>query len=129
MKEKTVPAKAEPQAVAATREEDRYLRPPVDIYEKEDKLVVICDMPGVSSDQVEVKIDDGILTIQGKTSHKPKGEKIYSEFSLLNFFRQFELPDLINQVKISADLKNGVLALTLPKQEKAKPKQISVKVN
>lgn len=129
MKEKTVPAKTETQGITETREEERFLRPPVDIYEKDDKLVVVCDMPGVQTNDIEVKIDDGILTIQGKTSHSPIGNKTYSEFALMSFYRQFELPELIDQEKISADLKNGVLTITLPKLEKAKPRQISVKVS
>jgi HSP20 family protein len=127
MSEKTVPAKTNGQT-PATREEERYLKPPVDIYEQDSKLVVVCDVPGVRTEDVDVKVDDNILTIQGKTSYKAPAEPGYAEFNLLNFFRQFELPEQIDQEKISADLKNGVLTVQLPKVEKAKPKQIQIKV-
>ncbi len=128
MTEKTIPAKAEAQNVTTTREDERFLKPPVDIYEKADGLVVICDMPGVDRDGIDIKIDNSVLTIQGKVAHAHDADAIYSEFGLMNFFRQFELSEEVDQEKISADLKNGVLTLTLPKVEKAKPKQITVKV-
>ncbi len=128
MTEKTVPAKTQ-KDVPATREEERYLKPPVDIYEKEDKLTVIVDMPGVKQDDVDVRVDDGILTIQGKITHEPPAEDAeYREFKLMNFFRQFELGELIDQEKISAKLTNGVMTLNLPKVEKAQPKQIKINI-
>ena len=128
MTEKTVPAKAQ-KKVPTTREEERYLKPPVDIYEKEDRLTVIVDMPGVNQDDVDIRVDDGILTIQGKVTHDPiTDEAEYREFKLMNFFRQFELGASIDQEKISAKLSNGVMTLKLPKIEKAKPKQIKINV-
>jgi len=128
MTEKTVPVKTEKE-VPATREEERYLKPPVDIYETDKELVVVTDMPGVGQDNVDVGVDNNILTISGKVKHEACGDECYREFSLLNYFRQFELSEEVAQDKISAGLKNGVLTITLPKVEKAKPKQITVKVN
>jgi HSP20 family protein len=127
MTEKTIPVKSE-KDVATTREEERYLRPPVDIYETDDGLTVLCDMPGVNNENIDVNIDDNILTIQGRTEVESKGEPIYSEFNLANFFRQFELSEYVDQEKIAAELKNGVLTLHLPKAEKAKPKKVQIKV-
>jgi len=127
MTEKTVPVKTEKE-VPATREEERYLKPPVDIYENELALVVVSDMPGVSHDNVDVGVDNNILTISGKVKHETCGDEIYREFSLLNFYRQFELSEEVDQDKISADLKNGVLTITLPKVEKPQPKKITIKV-
>jgi len=127
MSEKTVPAKAE-KNVATTREEERYLRPPVDIYEQEDKLVVVCDMPGVSQEDICVGVDNSILTIEGKVKHDTVGESVYSEFGLINYFRQFELSNAIAQEKIQGILKNGVLTVNLFKEEKAKPRKVTIQV-
>ena len=114
---------------ATTREESRFQIPPVDIYEDKDGLTVIVDMPGVDKENADVRVDNNILTIQGTVKPQAKGEGIYNEFLLLDYFRQFELSDFVDQSKISAELKHGALTIHLPKQEKAKPKQISVSVD
>jgi HSP20 family molecular chaperone IbpA len=75
-----------------------------------------------------VRLEDNILTIQARPQHAISVEPIYREFELVNFFRQFELSDQVDQGRISARLNNGVLTLELPKAEKAKPKQIPVRV-
>ena len=112
----------------ATREETRYMVPPVDIYESDDSLAVIVDLPGVHKDDVDIRVDQDILTIKGKVKYEgPKG-LIRREFGLLDFFRQFQLSNEVDQTRISAETKNGVLTITLPKAEKAKPRQVKVKV-
>ena len=125
MAESTVPAKRNGQ-VPATREESRYLVPPVDIFETDAALVVVADLPGVSKDEIEVRVEDDLLTIDGKTQDWSKGESITSEFELRSFFRQFHLGEIVDQEKIEADLKHGVLTIQLPKVEKAQPKHIAV---
>ena len=125
MAESTVPAKRNGQ-VPATREESRYLVPPVDIFETDAALVVVADLPGVSKDEIEVRVEDDLLTIDGKTQDWSKGESITSEFELRSFFRQFHLGEIVDQEKIEADLNHGVLTIQLPKVEKAQPKQIAV---
>jgi len=131
MAEKTVPAQqeTETEVVKGTREQSRYLIPPVDIYETKDALVVAADLPGVHKSDVDVRVEDGILTINGKTSYERKGNPVVDEFSLLNFHRQFELSEAVDQEKIAAELKHGVLTIRLPKAEAAKPRQIAVKVS
>jgi len=130
MAETTVPTASEKETQPrATREESKYLVPPVDIYEKEDGLVVVADLPGVPKEGVSVRVENGILTIQGKPEHGLPGEEISREFGLVSFFRQFELTDTVDQAKIKAELRNGVLTIHLPKEEKAKPKQVEVKVS
>ena len=131
MAEKTVattsgkPAQTEKEI---TRAQERYVQPPVDIYEKPDGLVLLADLPGVEPNDLCVKLEDNILTIQATPKHRITAEPIYREFELVNFFRQFELSDQVEQGKISARLNHGVLTLELPKAEKAKPRQISVQV-
>lgn len=131
MKESTIPTKAEaPEAAApATREESRTLTPAVDIFEIEDGLAVIVDLPGVDKDHVDVNVDNNILTIKGVVDQAEQGDPLYREYKLLDFFRQFELSDRIDQEKIHAEMRNGVLTLRLPKAEHAKPKRITVEVS
>ena len=127
MRETTVPQKAEAQ-VPETREETRTLVPVVDIFEIEDGLAVVVDLPGVGKEGVDVHVENDILTISGKPAEQPIGTLVYREFGLVKFFRQFQLSDHVDQEKIAADLKNGVLTITLPKAEKAKPKKITVNI-
>ena len=112
-----------------TRMPERYVTPAVDIYEMPEGLVVMADLPGVTPEQLDVRVDNNILTIRGKASHARSTEPTYREYQLMNYFRQFELNDKVDQGKISADLKHGVLTLTLPKAEGAKPRKITVAVS
>jgi len=134
MAEKTVSAPSGPPQRngdgerEVTRGQERYMRPPVDIYEAPNGLVLMADLPGVTKDNLEVKVDDSLLTIQAKAADMVPGEPIYREYELPGFFRQFEVVDEIDVEKIKAELKNGVLMLNLPLSEKAKPKRIEVKV-
>jgi HSP20 family molecular chaperone IbpA len=132
MAEKTVavPEAQEERAVQPeeTRTRERYVAPPVDIYEVADGLVVTADVPGVTQDQIEVRVDNHILTIRSQASEHTVADPSYREYGLVSYFRQFELSDKVDEGKITADLKHGVLTLTLPKAEEAKPRKISVSV-
>jgi len=110
----------------STRQEERYAMPPVDIYEKEDSLTVLADLPGVTSEGMLVNVENGILTIEGKVEGGADEDIISREFDLTSFYRQFRISETIDTGKIRAALKNGVLTLTLPKVEKAKPRKIPV---
>jgi len=113
----------------ATRDDAIYIAPPVDIFENEDSLIVVADLPGVEKDGVDIRIDDYILTIKGNAKYNQQTNVLRQEFTLQNYYRQFQLSDEVDQSKISAESKNGVLTITLPKAEKSKPKQIKVKVS
>ncbi|MCD6288853.1 MAG: Hsp20/alpha crystallin family protein [Candidatus Hydrogenedentes bacterium] len=128
MKESTVPAKQE-TTIPDTREEQRTLAPPVDIFENDEGLVVVADLPGVGKDGLDVRVENDVLTIKAAAASDIPVEPQYREYRLLNFFRQFQLSDEVDQERIQAELKHGVLTLTLPKKEQAKPKQIAVKVS
>ena len=112
----------------ATRDEATYIAPPVDIFENEDSLIVVADLPGVDKDGVEINVEDDILTIKGKAKYTQPTNVLRQEFTLHNYYRQFQLSDEVDQSKISAESKNGVLTIMMPKAEKSKPKQIKVKV-
>lgn len=132
MAEKTVPgvqSEATPARREDTRAQERYITPPVDIFETKDGLTVVADLPGVEQKALDVRVADGILTIHGKTAHIAPGTPVEREFELLNFYRQFELPEELDSEKIAAELKHGVLTLHLPKKEKAKPRKIDVSVS
>jgi HSP20 family molecular chaperone IbpA len=111
-----------------TRHHERYVAPPVDIYETPDGLVVVADVPGVATEALEVRVDHNVLTIRGHASHGVPGEVTYREYGLVNFFRQFELNDTVDQRHITANLKSGVLTVYMPKAQEAKPRQIEVQV-
>jgi HSP20 family protein len=112
----------------ATRDDAVYLAPPVDIFENEASLIVVVDMPGVEKEGVDIHIEDDILTIKGMAKYTQPTTVLRQEFNLQNYYRQFQLSNEVDQGKISADVKNGVLTITLPKAEKSKPKQIKVKL-
>jgi HSP20 family protein len=131
MPEKTVPQYArgkEAPGKEETRSEERYVTPAVDIYETSQGLVVKADLPGVAKEGLDLRVENNLLTIRGGAAHAAPGELLYREYELVNFFRQFELSDVVDQLKISAELKNGVLTLNLPKAEEAKPRRIDVHV-
>jgi len=132
MVERTVAVPESQQIEASTegtRTQERYITPPVDIYEMPESLIVTADVPGVSQEDLDIRVDNNVLTIQGRAKHAVADESTYREYELVNVFRQFELTDSVDQSKISADLKHGVLTLVLPKAEVAKPRQIPVQVS
>jgi HSP20 family molecular chaperone IbpA len=131
MAEKTVANRSRqkmPPTQETTRSQERYVTPPVDIYEAGEGLVVKADLPGVAKENLDVRVENNLLTLRGKPVHSAPGDPIYSEYGLMNFFRQFELNERVDQQKISAELKHGVLTLKLPKAEEAKPRKIDVKI-
>jgi HSP20 family molecular chaperone IbpA len=97
MAETTVPTTTQEEiAVPATREESRYLVPPVDIFETEDQLTVIADLPGVSKETVDIRVENKVLTIKGAVDRETPGESLYREFELARYYRQFQLSDEVN---------------------------------
>lgn len=131
MAEKTVPT-AQNKALSnreETRSEERYVTPPVDIYENGEALIVTADLSGVAKENLDVRVENNLLTIRGKPSHLASGDPVYREYELASFFRQFELNEKADQGKISAELQHGVLTLRLPKAQEAKPRTIEVRVS
>jgi HSP20 family protein len=130
MAEKTVPTAASQEAAGRepTRAEESYVRPPVDIYEDEQGLVVVADLPGVEPGALDIRVDRGQLTIQGRATHLASGQPAEREFALTGFFRQFQLPEEIDSGRIAADFKHGVLTLRLPREERTQPRRIEVRV-
>ena len=106
----------------------RVFLPAVDIFETPQTLVLVADMPGVKGDGVTLDLKENLLTIHGQVSPPPEKETLLSqEYALGDYYREFQVGELIDQDRIEASVKNGVLTLTLPKAEKAKPRRIEVK--
>ena len=84
-------------------------------------LVVLADLSGVAKEALEVRVDNNVLSLRGQARHAVPGDVTYREYELVNFFRQFELHEKVEQQRITADLKCGVLTVHLPKAEEAKP--------
>jgi HSP20 family protein len=106
--------------------------PAVDIYETPNELVLKADLPDVSEKDIDVRVENNLLTIRGER----KFEKSVSEENFLrvertygSFSRSFSLPNTVNPETIGAEYKNGVLTVTLPKREESKPRQVKVTVN
>src|SRR5882672_12238857 len=105
--------------------------PAVDIYEGEHELVVKADLPDVKAEDLDIRVENNILTIRGERKFEKKvDEKNYLrvERAYGSFARSFSLANTVNTEAIKADYKDGVLTLNIPKREEAKPKQIKVNV-
>jgi HSP20 family protein len=107
----------------------RVFLPATDIYESEDALTVVVEMPGVDKDDVAVRIEDGVLNVEGRLDFSKYQNlvPVYTEYNIGNYARSFRLSAKIDQSKIAAEMNDGVLSLLLPKVEEAKPRTIQVK--
>jgi HSP20 family protein len=107
----------------------RVFVPNADIYETKDALTVILEMPGVEKNNVDVRVEDDVLRVTGQLDlSKYKGlAPLYTEYNIGNYARNFRLSNKFDQNKIAAELKDGVLRLTLPKAEETKPRTIEIK--
>ena len=118
--------------VAAQAEQIRagvVFTPAVDIFESEKEITLVADMPGVNAQNLTIDLRDDILTLRGevKPQDGPNEQSLLREYQVGAYHRQFTLSETIDQNKIDAKLKDGVLQLSLPKAEKAVPRKITVK--
>jgi HSP20 family protein len=122
----------EKREVEKAQEQTRPLRaflPNADIFETEDALTVVLEMPGVDRNNIDVNVDNSVLTIEGRIDfEKYEGlQPVYSEYNVGPFRRSFRISSQIDQDKIKAEMHDGVITLTLPKAEEAKPRRIEVR--
>jgi HSP20 family protein len=112
--EKTIPA--------------RFYVPATDIFETGDALKIVMEVPGVSKDAIDVKIENDVLSVEGRigTSNYEGLEPVYTEYSIGHFARSFTLPEQVDQNNITALLDDGVLTLTLNKRPETKPRRIAI---
>lgn len=118
-----------PEGVEHTRE-GRMFAPPADIYETENQVMIVADMPGVGSNDVDITLEKNVLTIRGNVKEeRPEGFQLtYAEYEVGSFIRNFVLSDEIDREGIEARAKDGVLTLTLPKRTPMQ-KKIEVKAD
>lgn len=105
--------------------------PPVDIFEHEGNIVLRAELPGVSPEDVDIRVENNVLSLRGerKFDSEVKREDFHRvERAYGSFSRSFTLPNVVDTEKIQAEYKDGVLQVTLPQKEEAKPKQISIAV-
>jgi HSP20 family protein len=112
--EKTIPA--------------RYYVPATDIFETDDALKIVMEVPGVPKDAVDVKVENEVLSVEGRIEISNYGglEPLYTEYPVGHFARTFSLPDQVDQRNITANLEDGVLTLTLNKKPESKPRRIAI---
>jgi HSP20 family protein len=103
--------------------------PNVDIFETDKEIILLADIPGVKAPDLTIDLRDDTLTFTGEVKPLNHSEEdLLIEYQIGNYYRQFALAEVVDQGKIDAALNNGVLRLTLPKLEKAMPRQITIKV-
>lgn len=127
-KELKVKEKQEVTSPAEQTKPGLVFTPSVDIFENDKEIVLLADMPGVQTNALNIDLRDNTLTLDGEVEpFEAEGEEdVLIEYEVGKYYRQFSLSEMIDQAKIDAQLKDGVLRLTLPKVEKAAPRSITV---
>lgn len=107
----------------------RAFMPNADIFETEDALTVVLEMPGVDRDNINISVENGVLTVEGTINFgKYEGlQPVYSEYNVGPFRRSFRISNRIDQDNINAEMSDGVITLVLPKVEEVKPRRIEVR--
>lgn len=102
--------------------------PDVDIYASDDEVFFAMDLPGVSKGDVGIQVDEtNILVVRARNSHKVMKDSLLRQYRVGDYYRAFQISDDYDKEKIKASLENGLLQLTIPKKESAKPKKIEIK--
>ena len=111
-------------------EEHGLMYPSVDMFEKNNEIVVKADIPGVDKDDISISIANNVLTIKGETKKEEEvkeNDYYYSERSRGEFVRRLQIPEGVQENKVTADFKEGILEIHMPKSAKSKPKEIKIK--
>lgn len=122
-------AASEQVAPAEHTRSGRYYRPAVDILESAEELTVVADVPGAKAESIDVRFEDGALSIHARVPPRREedAEYLLHEYGVGDFWRTFRVSEAIDAAKISAEYAEGVLTLHLPKAEAIKPRKITVK--
>lgn len=114
---------------SSERRVDNWLAPAVDIYEEDQILTLVADLPGVPKDRLNLGIDKGVLTIEALAPGVSDDQGFYQEFGTTGYYRRFQLPDALEFDQVAAELKDGVLKVVMPKSAAARPRKIEVTVH
>jgi HSP20 family molecular chaperone IbpA len=128
-KEIQVKEKQEVSSAAEQTMPGPVFTPDVDIFETENEITLLADMPGVKADALTIDLKENVLTLSGDVTPFEASDEntILAEYETGKYYRQFTLSEIVDQNNINAGLKDGVLRLTLPKVKKAVPRKIEVK--
>ena len=128
-KELQAKGKVEVPASAEQIKPGPMFTPNVDIFETDKEIIMLADIPGVKAPDLTIDLRDDTLTLTGevKSLNRPEEDDILIEYQFGRYYRQFTMAEVIDQGKIDAALNDGVLRLSLPKLEKAMPRQITIK--
>ena len=123
-----VEEKKETQDWETVLENESTVAPFVDIYETEDDFAIIANMPGVTKENVKLKLEEEALTIFGKINYDEAVNRKYilNENAVGNYYRKFRISNSIDETKISAKFENGQLVVNLPKHDRLKPRTINI---
>jgi len=121
-------SRSTPAESARPQEQQRYVVPPVDVFENESSITLLADLPGVPRDQLQVRVDGETLILEANavTGGPQDLELVYGEAQCPAYRRQFTLSRELDTGRIEAQLRDGVLRLTIPKAEAARPRRIEV---
>ena len=110
-------------------ETEAVVAPFVDIYETDDEFILVADMPGVSRENVSIKLEEGSLSIFGKVNYEELSRRKYilNENEIGNYYRKFRISSSVDETKIEARYENGQLIIKLPKHDRIKPRTIEIK--
>ncbi len=110
-------------------EKESWIAPLIDIYETNDDYFLTAQMPGVTKENIKIKLEEGHLILMGRINFEDAVNKKYvlKESETGNYYRRFRISDSIDESKIDAKLENGILNIKLPKHERVKPKTIEIK--
>jgi HSP20 family molecular chaperone IbpA len=126
MTRETSLAKQQPQSMVQS-DQRPAIAPECDIYESNDEILLVADLPGVSTNALKINIDNGELALEARREVASSGTLLGGELRDCDFRRRFAVPPGIDGARINAELRNGVLSLHLPKSDALKPRQISVR--
>ena len=123
-----VQQKREVEKKAETTTPGRVFVPVTDIFETPEALTVVLEMPGVDRNSIEASVEDDVVTIEGRIdfSKYERMQPVYTEYNVGHYARSFEISNKVDQSKISAQMKDGVVTIVLPKAEQSKPRKIQV---
>lgn len=128
--EMKVQEKKEVQQRGETTKTEKVFVPAVDIYETETNVTVVAEMPGVGQNDVDIDLEEDVLTIRGNMQEEAAhGRILLQEYESGHFLRRFTVSESIDQENIKATLNNGLLTITLPKMAPAEPRKIEIKVS
>lgn len=128
MDDRTTMTTTDPATGPETMEQERFLVPPVDIYETRDEIVLRADVPGVTSTGIDIQVENRELTLVARRTppEESRPGAVYREFEPASYRRTFTLGNTIDRSKVAAELADGVLTLHLPKVEEVKPRRIPI---